>query len=435
MSKPAPPGRFIYGVDQWPPVGATLVLAAQWLVILVPGVLVLGEVVAEVLHLGPTARVDFIQRLFILTGLVQAAQVFMGHRLPAVVGPSSVLLVGVIASVGAGAESIFGAMAVGGAATLLVGLSGLAGKLRRLFTPTVLAATLMLVAMSLGPVMRDLIFDPSTHGASFGGGLLLTLALVCAMLWAQHRLKGLWSSAVLLVGMVAGAAAYHLLGLGAATAKAWPTAGGWLPELMPYDLSFEPAVIGAFVMCYLALISNELATVEATAVVIEAAPDDQRLNRAVAVSGAGGVLAGLGGTLGIVSYAVSPGVAVSSQSASRYTLAPAALVVLGLGLWPGGLALFGLVPPPVVGAVLFTVMASQIMASLQLLFGAGQDIDWATGAVVGSAVMTAVVVSFMPDTARMAISPLLRPLLANGFVAGLSVALLLEHVLLRRRRA
>ena len=428
------PNRFVYGVDQWPPAGALAVLGAQWLVLVVPGVLVLGEVVTQVLHLEATARVAFIGRLFILTGLVQAAQTFLGHRLPAIVGPSSVLLVGTVASAGAGAGAVFGAMAIGGAAAALVGFTGLAARLRRLFTPTVLAATLMLVAMSLGPVMRDLIFHPGTIGRAYGLPLLFCLALVAAMLWGQHHLRGLWSSAVLLLGLVVGSLVYHLLDLGRSAASSWvPGAGGLLPTWPPFHPDWQPAVIGSMALCYLALIANELATVESTATVVEACGHKGRLNRAVAVSGLGGALAGLFGCLGPVSYAVSPGVAISSRSASRYSLIPCAAALVALGLWPRALGLFGLVPPPVVGAVLFTVMASQIMASLRLLFGAGRTGDWASGTVVGAAVMTAVVVSFMPEAARLAIIPALRPLLANGFVAGLAVALVLEHLLLRRK--
>ena len=40
----------------------------------------------------------------------------------------------------------------------------------------------------------------------------------------------------------------------------------------------------------------------------------------------------------------------------------------------------------------------------------------------------------MPEAARLALHPVLRPILANGFVVGLVMALLLEHVLFRRKK-
>lgn len=433
MDQPPANDQFRYSLDQWPPVAAMALLGLQWLVILVPGLLVLGELVAGALGLTPLARVAFLQRLFILCGLVQTVQVLAGHRLPAMVGPSSVLLVGVLATTGQGPGAVFGAMAVGGGLTALLGLTGLAARLRRLFTPPVLASTLILIAISLAPTIRDQLYPPLARGGSWAAPLLFALGLVAAMLWAQHRLKGLISSAVLLMGMVAGTILYHLLSLGPLPQAAPQFAQmGLLPDPIPFRLSLHPATIGAFLLCYLALISNELATVEATGEIVGAPDHKGRLNRAVLVSGAGGLLAGLTGLLGPVSYAVSPGVVLSSRSASRFTLLPTAAALLVLGFWPRALGLFTLVPSPVVGAVLFTVMASQVFASLNMLASPKRPLDWPSGAVVGSALMAGLMVSFMPTAAAQALHPTLRPLLANGFVVGLSLALVLEHLLLRR---
>jgi uracil permease len=43
-------------------------------------------------------------------------------------------------------------------------------------------------------------------------------------------------------------------------------------------------------------------------------------------------------------------------------------------------------------------------------------------------------VAFMPPAAKDALPPLLRPVLANGFVAGLAIALIMEHVMFRKKR-
>ena len=59
---------------------------------------------------------------------------------------------------------------------------------------------------------------------------------------------------------------------------------------------------------------------------------------------------------------------------------------------------------------------------------------WASGATVGMALITGVIVSFIPEAARQALHPVIRPILANGFVVGLVVALLLEHVFFRRQK-
>ncbi|MCF8064057.1 MAG: purine/pyrimidine permease [Desulfarculaceae bacterium] len=420
-------------LDRWPPAGVTVVLAIQWLVILVPGVLVLGDVVGLAWGLDTSQRVAYMQRLLLVTAAAQAAQVLWGHKLPGQVGPSAVLIVGTLATIAAGPASVAGAMAVGAGLTALAGFTGLAARLGRLYTPPVLSSSLLLVAMSLTPTMRDLLYSPAAGGGAVSGGFLFGLGLVLVMLLAQYRLKGLWSSAVLLMGMFLGSLAYYALGL-----EPWPVWQGGamagIPTLFPTSLEFDPGVIIAFVLCYLALISNELATIESTGQLIGATGMDGRANRGVAVAGLGGVAAGLMGSLGPVTYSVSPAVVISTKSASRYTLLPLAAAVAALAMWPGGLSVFSLVPTPVVGAVLITLMAQSVYAALHLLLEGGKMPTWAGGATVGMALITGVIVSFIPEAARQALHPVVRPILANGFVMGLVVALLLEHVFFRRQK-
>lgn len=432
-SKPNPGLEIVQPLDSWPPAGVTTVLALQWLVILVPGVLVLGEVVGLAWGLDAAQRVAYMQRLLLITAAVQAVQVLWGHRLPGQVGPSAVLIVGTLATIASGPEQVAGAMVVAAGLTALAGFSGLAARLGRLYTPPVLASTLLLVAMSLTPTMRDLLYSPAAGAGALSGGFLFSLGLVLVMLLAQYRLQGLWSSAVLLLGMFLGSLAYYALGL-----EPWPAWHGGsppgLPALFPSGLAFNPGVIAAFALCYLALISNELATIESTGRLIGAGGMAGRANRGVAVSGLGGVLAGLMDSLGPVTYSVSPAVVISTKSASRYTLLPTAAVVAVLALWPGGLSLFSLVPAPVVGAVLVSLMAQSVYAALHLLFEDGRPPSWTDGATAGVALITGVVVSFMPVAARQALHPVIRPILANGFVLGLVMALLLEHVFFRRKK-
>jgi uracil permease len=405
----------------------------QWLIVLTPGLLVLGEVVALAQGLGPTESVAFLQRLLLLCALAQAAQVWAGHRMPGLVGPSAALMVGILSTVDAEAPAVYGAMAVAGGATALAGFTGLAARLLRLFTPPVLATTLILIAMTLAPPARDLCFHPDTAGGP-GVSFTFALALALAMFWGQRTLKGIWSSAAVLLGLVLGSAVFHLAGLSTGPPAA-PLAAGWgLPALFPARLEFHPGVIAAFILCYLALMSNELATVEALGRILKSPNLDSRQNRAVAASGLGGVLAGFMGVPGPVTYSVSPGVIISSRNASRLVLLPTAALTAGLAVFPQALALFKLTPPPVIGALLLFLMSATVFASLSLLVPKGQALSWSDGVVVGLAMIVGLLVAFMPPAAKDALPPLLRPVLANGFVAGLAIALIMEHVMFRKKR-
>jgi uracil permease len=58
-------------------------------------------------------------------------------------------------------------------------------------------------------------------------------------------------------------------------------------------------------------------------------------------------------------------------------------------------------------------------------------VSWNQGIVVGAAMVAGLCLAFMPPEVKRDLPPALRPLLANGFVVGLALALLLEHVLLK----
>jgi uracil permease len=432
MNEPAPERAFRHGLDQWPPPLTTLLLCLQWLVALLPGLLVLGDVLATAQGLEGAGRVAFMQRLLLVAAAAQAAQILWGHGLPGLVGPSAVLLVGVLATLDHGAPASFGAMAVGGLLAACAGMSGLAARLGRLYTTSVLASTLLLLVVSLAPTMRDAMFDPGLGGDSPAAAFAFGLCLILAMLWTQHRFSGALASATLLLGMALGSAAYYLLGLAPWPGWSWAAQAAWgLPTVWSAGLSLDPGVILAMCLCYLALMANELASVESLGMLVGVKDSNRRAGRGVAVSGLSGLLAGLTGVPGTVTYSLSPGLLLATGSASRWTLLPAAGMLALLALWPAGLAVVRLAPPVVVGAVLVTLMAHSVHAALQLLPRNGGRLDLSAGLVVGSSLTVGLIVTFMPPIARAAFPGLLKPLMANGFVLGLAMALVMEHLVLR----
>lgn len=402
----------------------------QWLVVLVPGLLVVGDLVAMAWGLEPVGRIAFLQRLLVLIGFVQMAQVLFGHRMPGLAGPSSVLLVGIISTVGSGPASVYGAMAIGGGVMALLGFTGLAARLGKLYTPPVLASTLMLIAINLAPAMQGMIFDKAAAGQSWGAPFLFAMALSGLILWSQIRLKGLLGSSMIVLGMVAGSIIYYLIGMGPFPGWNGTAAVGFsiLPE---HGLTFDPPVLAAFLICYLALISNELGTLESLGHMLELPDLEKRVNRSVSVGGLGCVAAAFGGTLGPVTYAVSPGVVLATHNASRWTLLPAAMVTVLLGLWPTGMEVFQLVPPPVSGSIVFCLMSYTAFAALSVLETGKEGLNRRSGLVLGAATICGVIITFMSPEAKQALHPYLRPILGNGFVAGLLLAMILEHTLPR----
>ena len=90
--------RLRYGIDDRPPFWELLLFGLQWLAIAIPGIVIIGKVVSGLHAPGQTGEVAYLQKLSFVVAAVLLAQVFTGHRLPLIVGPSSVLLVGTLAS-------------------------------------------------------------------------------------------------------------------------------------------------------------------------------------------------------------------------------------------------------------------------------------------------------------------------------------------------
>ena len=84
-----------------------------------------------------------------MSGIALLFQIFLGHRLPIIPGPSAVLLIGVIAGQGAGASAIYTSVITGGLFIVLLSTTGLFRYLRRLFTVNVIAVVLLLIAFTL----------------------------------------------------------------------------------------------------------------------------------------------------------------------------------------------------------------------------------------------------------------------------------------------
>ena len=136
-----------YGIDDRPRVGQLMLYSLQWFVLAV-------AVVTTSLFIAvgsPAERVLYAQKVFALMGVATIVQVLWGHRMPIVVGPASVLLVGIITALASqGAEvdtdKIYTAVVIGGAAVTALSLGRTLERLQRVFTPRIVVVILMLIA-------------------------------------------------------------------------------------------------------------------------------------------------------------------------------------------------------------------------------------------------------------------------------------------------
>ncbi len=410
-----------YGLDTRPAAGAMLLYGLQWFMICIP-------VVLTSTFIAPAGEtVFFTQKMFAIMGLTMIVQSLWGHRLPLIAGPAAALLMGVItaSAQGHGSSTIYPAMMIGGAVIAILAACGVLSKLQRIFTPRIVISILLLVSFTIAKPIVGLIFSDAEHQL-----LALVFSIVCvlAMAVANNLLRGVWKTTVVIWAMILGSLIYY----GFTGFPSQFMTDSVDPRLLNLPMEFDAGVVLAFIFCYVALLINEVGSVQSLGDMISADNMPQRNKRGVGITGLMNIAAGAFGVIGPVDYSLSPGVVASTSCASRYTVLPAAAAMILLAFFPKIVAILLTIPLPVMGTVLLYLMATQIAAGFGMMQSMKAVTTFKDGLILGIPIMLNIILSFAPQQAIDTIPALVRPIVGNGFVMGIIVILLLEHLLLKR---
>ncbi len=394
--------------------------------IILPIVIITGKVVA-VLHFTDFAKqVEYIQKIFFITGVAMLIQLCFGHRLPLVSGPSMILLIGIAASRGSDLNSIYSAILFGGIFLTLLAITGMLSRLNKIFTQKVVATILLMVAFTITPTILNLIVKP--YPLAFMN-FCFALIFLSLMFVVNRFLSGIWEATLILWATIIGSLVYLAIN----PPQTFPEVNlVSLPLSKPIDIVFDPALIFSFVVCFFALLINDIGSLQSVGPIINPDKMGVRMTRGVTVTGISNILAGFIGVIGVVNYTLSPGVIVATKNASRYTLIFAALILVVLSFLPIFLAIISLIPSVVVAVVLTYVMCSQISAGLSIVFEHGFKFE--DGLIISLPIMLSILVSFIPKEALKTFPPVLLPILGNGFVVGVLAVLFMEQVVFREKK-
>ena len=413
-----------YKIDDKLPVGQMFVYALQWFILSV-AVISTSVFVAQG---SPEERLFFAQKLFAVTGLAGVIQVIWGHRMPLVVGPASVLLVGVLSSLSAGAPvgAIYTSIAIGGALIFILSFGGMMNKVRKLFTPRIVVVILMLIAFTLAPVIKNLIFPERASFQEHIFGLIFTLVGCVGMVTLNRTLKGVAKSLVVPIALIIGSAAYYAL---FPMNEGVETVGLFGGKLLN-DFSFDWGLLIAFIICYIALLINDIGSIESLGVMLDAKDMGGRLKRGVRITGAMNIVAGSMGVLGPVNYSMSPGVIASTGCASRWALLPATLLLVLCALFPDVIFVLTSIPNQVIGVILLFLMGTQLSAGLEMAASTKSIGSFSGALTISLPIMVALLFQLMP---RGIVPSVIEPLVGNGFAMGVITVLVMEHLINRTK--
>ena len=419
-----------YELNDKPGILPMLMYGLQWWIVSLPCVVIMGIIVSQLHYTDVAEQTFYLQKLFGIMGIAMIVQVLWGHRLPLIIGPASVLLIGILSTVSSGIPAVYTGIMVGGLVLTVLAYSGLLGKLQFVFTPRIVTVILILIAFTLTPVILKLVLGDAVHTLF---NLFFTLVMVLALVIGNKLLRGIWKSTTVLWGIVGGVLVYYGV-FGFPTLVS--TGAGIIPEqatVFNFPLNFEAGTILAFLFCYIALIVNELGSIQAVGHMLQADQMDQRTTRGVGIVGVTNVLSGLFGVIGPVDYSMSPGVISATGCASRYTLLPAGAGLILCAFFPSVVGMLVTIPGVVTGAILLYLMATQLAAGLQMLVREKAITDFDSGVVVGLPLMVALLLSFAPEGVLNLIPSLFKPIVGNGFVMGVITVLIMEHLIFKKK--
>jgi uracil permease len=406
------------------------------MIIFLPTLMILSAVSSAYLGMGDGERLLFFQRVLLTTGGIMILQTLWGHRYPLLDGPSSALLLTLLVLAPGGLPAIQGGMIVGGILVALMSLFGIVRRLEALFTDNVIGVTLILIALTLLPFLTPLVIGtrpgrPQGDLGTFGISLVTILAIV---LFSQ-RLSGFLKTISLLLGIGLGTFLTAVLGrltLQAGLEAPWFS----LPRpLFPGLPAFTLSAILPFLVAYLAVVINGVGSIYSIGEIVGKENLERRVARGIGWTGLGGLAAGVLGSIGTVSFGISPGVVLVTRVGSRFPVTLCGGLLCLLAFSQQLLVLLMSIPSSVVGAALLTAMASQVGAGISVLTRTGRALEGRDYAVVGLPILLAGVIAFLPEAFFRDLPPGAQAFFKNGLVVGIVVVLLLEHLFLRRKNS
>lgn len=417
-----------YNLEDKPKVLHMFLYGIQWFTAILPFLIILSGVVSSLHTNDLSFKTIYSQKTFIITGLALITQILMGHRLPILIGPATILLIGLTNTLNLSLAASYTAMAIGGLMIVLLSFGKIFSYIQKLFTTRVVVVTLLLVAVTILPLVLKL--SAGENGEVFFN-MLFAIMLALIMIFANCKVQGVWKSLVILAGLAIGSAVY-LFTWGLPTHQALDSySWSMLANNLLITPEFNLSAIIAFVFCFLALTVNEVGAIQATAQFIGAEDIVQRSKRGIRVTGFFNAISGATGVIGVVDYSMSPGIISATQSASRFPLIISGVILVVCALIPQSLVIFSYIPSVIMGSVLLYVMCTQLSSGLQMMTTNHAVTNFNQAIIVSFPIMIAILISFAPAAFAESIPNLLKPIIGNGFIMGIISVLLLEYVLIK----
>lgn len=413
----------------------------QWLFFLFTNTVVIPITVGAAFGL-PQEKIQFlIQCSFVLTGLACVIQAGLGHKRSIMEGQSG-LWWGVILSLSVAAPSLGisltelgGSLAVGiiisGVLTVMIGVCGLAAPLSKLFTPGVMAVFMLLLGTQLNTIFLQGMLGISSGSAAETsviqpGIFLLAAAISVFVAVLSIKARPSIGQYALLIGILGGWALHALFfGTESRAASSGMLDVSWFPLGKPSD-GLNAGVVTIAVIAGLVNASNTFGALKGTDSIYRQEATGSQYRRSFVISGVMAVISGLLGLVPYAPYVSSVGFLEQTRIRDRLPFVIGGLLFLGIGLVPAVSAVLTQLPLCIGSAVLLVTYLRLLGSSLQ--YFAQIHMDAANLYRTAAPLFVGIIIMGLQSEAFSSLPPLLRPLLGNGLLVGILLALVLDFL-------
>ena len=423
--------NLLYTVEDKPPFGLSLLLAAQHLLAALGGIIAVPLVIGNVLKLPTEDTITLVNAALLISGVVTVIQCKglgpVGIRLPSVMGTSFTFVAAALA-IGFseyGIAGILGSSLIG-SLVMIIG-SFFMPYIRKLFPPLVTGTVVMMIGLSLIPVAVDWFAGGQRGGANYATPenlMMASFVLVIVVALVQWG-KGIFSAAAIVIGMMTG----YLVCL----AMGWVSFEGVkqaqifaIPQPLHFGLAFPISGIIGMSIAYLVTIvessGNFLALGNATQTEITG----KHLRSGVLADGLGSALAAIMSTTPFSSFSQNIGVISLTGVASRHVVALTGVLLALAGLFPVFGALIVSIPLPVLGGAGLMMFAMIIAAGIQMLDKVARSKR--NGLIIAISIGCGLAVTTRPELLDK-LPHFFKEVLGSGITVGSLLALILNLVL------
>ena len=422
--------NLLYTVEDKPPFGLSLLLAAQHLLAALGGIIAVPLVIGNVLKLPTEDTITLVNAALLISGVVTVIQCKglgpIGIRLPSVMGTSFTFVAAALA-IGFSKYGIAGILGSSLIGSLVIIGSFFMPYIRKLFPPLVTGTVVMMIGLSLIPVAVDWFAGGQRGNANYATPenlMMASFVLVIVVALVQWG-KGIFSAAAIVIGMMTGYIVCLAMGWvsfeGVKQAQTFA-----IPQPLHFGLAFPISGIIGMSIAYLVTIvessGNFLALGNATKTEITG----RHLRGGVLADGLGSTLAAIMSTTPFSSFSQNIGVISLTGVASRHVVALTGVLLALAGLFPVFGALIVSIPLPVLGGAGLMMFAMIIAAGIQMLDKVARSKR--NGLIIAISIGCGLAVTTRPELLDK-LPHFFKEVLGSGITVGSLLALILNLVL------